>query len=221
MDPLENLSAGDFLTFIGLCIATFGFLALYLSVPKNFLENLAKLCYKWPETKNNKLLKFFFSLDLITAWILIFMIFSILSSILLLASKLHLALFKFPYTKYGWVFLTGGYTSVMFFIFIRIIIGKLRKEWEKKSRIRWSLFCLILMLLHSICSILCLPPFSDPPKLNYFFVWLLVMIPILFILFVIVLTYNPLTELARYWNLLEDKEKVDKNKKEKEIIERE
>jgi len=205
------LAPGSLLTFIGLCIAAFAFLASYLRFAKNFLEKLYNLDNKGIKKESGTIVKFFFALDLIVAWILVFLIFSMFLSIGFLVVKLQLAWCEYPYTGLRWslFILIILYMITMCLIFIKA--ARLRKDhWEPKSRRLWLGFCWVLMITHGLFSLCFVHPFRKFPfwsglsELGWFFISILFMIVLLFVLFIFVLNYDPLTELARYWEILED-----------------
>ena len=236
MDTLfEKLEAGDFLTFIALCIATFAFLCTYASFPKNFLEHLAFLRSNpkrdnregmeqpLKETKylvnpkidnNIKILKYFFLVDLFTAWILVFLIFSISISCEFLISKLQLALCESPYKglRICLFFTSIIYGLIMGYIFI-FYEQLRRKDWPRKSRLRWIIVCFVLMTIG--CGFLIyfsLPCWrSEFPQLGWIIISILGILTFLFICLVIILAwYTPLTELAIMWDLLKKKDESNR-----------
>lgn len=238
MDTLfERLGAGDFLTFIALCIAVFAFLCTYLSFPKNFLKNLALLnCneskkednkkkIKQPSKKSGnsknsptatkrKIIKYFFLVDLFTGWILVFLILAIISSLGFLIVKLQLAWFEYPHKGLKWFFflLTIGYIIIMTIIFT--YTNRLRKDyWNRRNRLGWLTFGYVLMLCGGVPLLYFSWPCSLLSQLGWFFISLLSTITILFICLVFVLArYNPLTALAMLWNIL-DSDLGNTNKK--------
>ncbi len=204
MDILfEKLDPGDFLTFISLCIAAFSFLCQYLSFPKNFLKNLAILNQEklnnLNDGENSKkiIIKYFFVIDLFTAWILVFLIFAMICSLGFLTVSLSKGSYKG--LRIFLFVLTITYISLMIYVFIKTYQLR-KKDWEKKSQLAWIISSFVLLFSGGIFLII----FSYLLKLSEFFLTLLVNLIVLFICLIFALgKYNPLTELAKLWKILD------------------
>ncbi len=207
MDMLfKKLHAGDFLTFIALCIAAFAFLCQYLSFPKNFLKYLTY--FNQNEAKElsdnkKKIIYFFFVIDLFIGWILVFLIFAMIGSLGFLIASLQLSWWEYPHKNLRWFLFVGSIVYTIFMVYIFIFVYRFRREyWEKKSRLGWTIFCFLLLLLENIPLFIFSWPFSQF-SLSGFFVTLLGNLTVLFICIVFALCrYNPLTELAKIWKIL-------------------
>lgn len=197
-----------FLIFLGFCLAAFAFMSSYLNALKSFLEHLKTIqCQEkinnFKEAKD-KILKFFFVVDLLSWMTLFFLLFSMLSTIAFLVASLYGCEYPYIALRHFLCILTCVYIIIMIFSFINA--EKLRKnDWEEKSLKRWLWVYGFLIFGHGVVSL-----FLSWRGLIWFFVGLLVMIVALLIGFVFALAiYNPLTELGKCWGLLQR----DENKK--------
>lgn len=212
----EKVKAGDFLKFIALCIATFAFLHTYLSFPKNFLEKIWLLKNKPLNGSKEseklkrveaKLVDYYILLDLITAWLLVFLVFSIICSCGFLMVEFQLVWYESPHTGLRCYLFS---VSLIYTILMCGILGWVcrlrRNQWKENGNtwLRWVTCCRVityvtgvfLMLSSAICGF------------GWFFVIMLFKLVILFILFIYILgKYNPLAELASVWGLLNRNEK--------------
>lgn len=210
MDLLNQLTAGDLITFIGLCLAAFAFLSGYLSFPKNFLVNLKSSknsgIIECDEQKAsiNRILVFFFVVDFITAWILVFLMFSIFIIIGFLIVRFQLVWCNDPFYLclkwYIWLI------SIVYLILMNIVIyitNKMReKYWDNNSRKKWISFFRIFVIIHSLTFIYISSSYLNT-RLDWIFIWLLFFLASLFCILIYALAcFNPLTELAKYKGLI-------------------
>lgn len=193
-----------FLIFIGFCLAAFAFLFSYLNFPKSFLEDLKKMegqeTTKDRRRVKDKILKFFFAIDFLSWITLLFLLFSILSSIVFLVASL--SKYKSPHL---WLTPCLNILIIIYIIIMIIVFLKAehlrRIDWETKSRRAWLVVYYLLISVHGVGSYFFV--LRGEVGLVSFFVGMPLMIVVLFSGFVIALArYNPLTELGKYWNLL-------------------
>lgn len=218
----KKLDAGDFLTFIALCIAAFAFMCQYLGYLKNFLKNLASYDQKEDRKQNFKdnekgieqIINYFFVIDLFTAWTLVFLIFSIIWSLGFLTVSLQLE--EFVYTYKGYTYKRYAYKGLRCFLFVTTIIyiillififmkvNRLRKkDWKNKSRLGWLICSVVLLLAGSSPLIYFSWPSYQSSQLGGFFISMLGNLVSLFACLVFALwKYNPLTNLAILWKIL-------------------
>jgi hypothetical protein len=207
MSLSNQLTPGDLITFIGLLFAAFAFLSSYLSFPKNFLVHLKDSeivkCNDQGESYN-KILKYFFVMDFVTAWILVFLIFSVLIIIGFLIVKFQLAGHVDPfYSCLKW------YISVISIIYLATMIlvihrtNTIRKNyWNASSRKKWIGSFGVLVFIHSIIFI-CLSSPCFNIRLEWIIIFLLFFLAFLFCILIFLLAhFNPLTELAKYKRLM-------------------
>ncbi len=214
---LNELSARELIIFIGLCFASFAFLSSYASFPKNLLVNIKEIVGPDKEKSKIKIITYFYVMDFITAWVLVFIVLSIFIITGLLVVKLKLAWHNDPlYTCLRW------YISMLSFAYL-VIMGVViystnnmrKKYWAESSRKKWIIFFSVLIVIQfSILIFISNPCFNI--KLDWIFIFIIFMLTILFCLLIFLLAhYNPLTELAKCNDIVTMSEEKKENKDQK------
>jgi len=205
---LSELNAGNLITFIGLCLASFAFLSSYASFPKNLLVKIKEINGPNKEESINKILIYFYVMDFITAWVLVFLVFSIFIITGFLIVKLKLAWYNDPlYTCLRWYV---SMFSAIYLVVMSVVIystNNMRKKyWDDRSRKKWISFFIVLVVIQSALFIYLSSPCFNV-KIDWLIVFLIYMLAILFCLLIFLLArYNPLTELAKCKDIISNKE---------------
>jgi len=202
MDTLfREFEPGTFITFIGLCIATFAFLSSYLAFPKNLISKLQKNPQSGlPTDKINitKILHYFYSMDLITTWILFYLILCLLSSCLLLIVDLQLAMCLYPYFLLRMLIVFFVLECFIIMAYAFLASEKLRGSCWYDNEYNFYPIKVVGWLFLSSSSLLLIIS-SIFFELVWFFLSLVFLLIVLFLIFITLLaSYTPLTALVDY-----------------------